>query len=114
MFYVARLNINNTLDSTFGNAGLMTYDAGEEGNSPNLELQSDGKILLLGNFLHPGFTNNDTLILRINPNGTLDTTFSNDGIVVIDYSNSENLGNLDIASDGKIILSGKLILPIAK
>jgi uncharacterized delta-60 repeat protein len=63
--------------------------------------QSDGKIILGGNFTtYSGSSTNTTRIVRLNPNGTQDTSFVTGG----GFNNQVNA--LQIQSDGKIIAIG--------
>lgn len=77
---LARLNSDGSLDTTFnpGTGAFGTLGVSITGNPDpfifQLALQSDGKILITGNFTNY----NGTIIYgiaRVNPNGTLDTTF---------------------------------------
>jgi uncharacterized delta-60 repeat protein len=77
---VQRLNSNGTLDTTFNRTGSVTI----AGSSTTLALQPDGKILIGGNTaVKQGKTYiNESLVARLNTNGTLDTTFGNNGLWV--------------------------------
>lgn len=75
---VARCNTNGTMDSSFGDNGLVHIDINDYGYSyaNDLKLQSDGKILIVGEASDDGFnTHNYGFIVRLNTNGTLDTSF---------------------------------------
>jgi uncharacterized delta-60 repeat protein len=74
--YLMKFNTNGILDNTFCNGGIDTLPAGLGSFKP--ALQSDSKILVAGNTW--ASTRKITLI-RINPNGSLDSSFDNDGIV---------------------------------
>jgi uncharacterized delta-60 repeat protein len=66
---IARLNANGTLDATFNpgtGADFEVYD---------IELQSNGQILIGGNFDHYNGATRSS-IARINSNGSLDTSFN--------------------------------------
>jgi len=67
---IARLNADGTLDTTFNPAAptSITIDS--------VAVQSDGKVLVAGQFAVLGGTNYNC-IGRLNADGTLDTTFSN-------------------------------------
>ena len=89
-----RLNADGTKDTSF-NIG-----AGFNGvNIHSIALQSDGKILVGGNFTNFNGTNQNNLI-RLNSSGSRDTTFNTgtgfDG----------NVLSIAIQSDGKIIAGG--------
>lgn len=71
---VARLNADGTLDTSFQNPGIDMGDLNESPGVLALALQSDGKILVGGSFpFSPSALGN---IVRLNSNGTLDTTWS--------------------------------------
>ncbi len=109
-FYVARFNIDTTLDTTFGTSGVSLIEFGTESSisSCRLKLQSDGKILVGGLISLATSVDRDIVLARLNPNGSLDTTFDSDGKVIISHSINftEEFGNIDIASDGKILVFG--------
>jgi uncharacterized delta-60 repeat protein len=95
------------LDPTFGNNGKITLDFLEEADeAKDIAIQTDGKILVAGtsnlNF------NIQFALVRYNEDGTLDNTFSEDGIVNVQFGSS-NLSSaecLAIQPDGKILLAG--------
>jgi uncharacterized delta-60 repeat protein len=91
--YLTRLNIDGSIDNTF-NIGT-----GPNGFINTILVQSNGKIILVGNFT----SFNGSLInriVRLNPDGTIDTTF-NSGI----GCNNE-IRSTSIQPDGKIIIGG--------
>ncbi|EEF57641.1 delta-60 repeat domain-containing protein [Pedosphaera parvula] len=67
--FIARLNQDGTADSTF-NTGT-----GPDEPVTCIALQSNGKILVAGTFTNFNGTERD-LLARLNPDGTLDTTFT--------------------------------------
>jgi len=89
-FFVARYNSNgNTLDGSFGNgAGFVVIDYGNAGARTadlaiSAALQSDGKIVILGD----GCASNDTpcyRLVRLQSNGALDSTFNGTGKLALD------------------------------
>jgi uncharacterized delta-60 repeat protein len=74
-FAVARLNSDGTADQSFGNGGLVTTAIGSEASS--VSVQSDGKIVAVSILRNVG----NQFLVRYNANGSLDSTFDNDGIV---------------------------------
>ncbi|TAE07120.1 MAG: choice-of-anchor D domain-containing protein, partial [Bacteroidetes bacterium] len=90
---IARLNTDGTLDTGF-NPGT-----GFDSNVLALSVQSDGKILVGGQFTTFNGTNH-TRIARLNINGGLDTSF-NPGT---GFNN--DVYDLPIQSDGKIVVGG--------
>ncbi len=94
---IVRLNADGTLDTTFS-TGTGT---GADSSVPTIAVQADGKILVGGYFAN---WNGATAgrIVRLNADGTLDTTFhtgtgANDGISTV-----------AVQADGRIILGGYL------
>lgn len=92
---IARINTDGSRDTSF----LTTNNSGTN-NVDVVALQADGKILCGGSFLN---FNNDYYyrgLVRLESNGTIDTTLDCGGR----YLN--NVHDIDIQSDGKIIISG--------
>ncbi|WP_264520664.1 T9SS type A sorting domain-containing protein [Flavobacterium sp. N1994] len=96
--YIVRLNVDGTIDSTF-NSGNIGLDSTAITVIKNITIQNDGKIILVGDFSsYNGVTRNH--IVRINTDGTLDSTFNpGTGTNGIIYSTT-------LQSDGKIIIVG--------
>jgi uncharacterized delta-60 repeat protein len=94
--YIARLNPDRTLDSSFN----------PEANGPvhTLALQPDGKILVGGAFKTLGGEARK-YIARLNPDGTLDTSF-NPGTAFIDVGTDNRVFALAVQADGKIVAGG--------
>ncbi len=92
---LARLNTSGTLDTSF-NVGT-----GPNGSVYDLKIQSDGKIIAVGNFTtYSGSSSSG--IVRINTNGTRDTTFN----IGTGFSGTPN--SIAIQSDGKLIAVGTM------
>ena len=72
----ARYLADGTLDTSFGNAGFASVICGVVGNANAIALQSDGKLVI------GGFSDNNGLIARINSNGTFDSNFGINGLVL--------------------------------
>jgi uncharacterized delta-60 repeat protein len=94
---LARLNPDGTLDTTF------STNVGTRFNSTvrSIAVQSDGKILVGGNF--SGFST--FAFLRLNSNGTLDDSFSVGQGFRLNGANG-TVFDIKIQSDGKIIVVG--------
>ena len=105
-FAIARYNTNGTLDTGFGTGGKVTINLGGSDLAEGLTIQSDGKILVTGT---AGINGGDVGLVRLNTDGTLDTTFGGgDGIVTTDYSGASDDRGYSVAvqSDGRIVVSG--------
>jgi len=68
-------------------------------------VQPDGKIVVSG---EAGFATSDFIAVRLNPNGSLDNTFSTNGWVSTDIGSntSDSASSLVLQSDEKIVLAG--------
>ena len=103
---VVRYNANGTLDTTFGTNGFVKtdYEAFNTGNK--IKVQPDGKIVVVG-YNNPSDTVYRQLIVRYNPDGTLDQTFSGDGFLQIDLPGNYSSGtDVALQADGKILTGG--------
>lgn len=113
-FGVARISSGGTMDNRFGNKGRKTigFDqgAGNEDQLSGLALQSDGKIVLGGLAQVTAEGDYDFAAVRLNTDGTLDTTFSADGKKTIPFNlggtNADLARTIAIQTDGKILLGG--------
>lgn len=83
-FKVLRYNTNGTLDTTFDGDGIMTTAVGSGYDvAYSIAIQTDGKIVVSGRAdSDPVFTTSFAIV-RYNTDGTLDTTFDSDGIVIV-------------------------------
>ncbi len=79
---IFRINTNGILDTTFGNNGWLNESLN---GLFMLLIQNDGKILLIGYNSNNNVTNQ--FLKRFNTNGTIDTTFGNNGNVFYDLTN---------------------------
>ena len=103
---IIRLNADGTLDTTFNSTGKLitpfgatTQTSQDYGNSATL--QSDGKILLAG------YNGNDFGVIRVNANGTIDTTFGTSGQALVSLLSGQDAAKkVMVQSDGKIVLAG--------
>lgn len=103
-----RLNTNGTLDTTFGTAGVSTFGLTGYDIPTDITIQSDGKILISGNNI-VDLTDNysDLSLFRINPDGTLDLDFSNDGKLTLNLGDEDRPSIIEIDASNKILLGGK-------
>lgn len=105
-FPVARFNPDGSLDSSFGNGGTVTIQFfNTPGNPLNasasaVTLQTDGEILVAGN------SAGDFALARLNPNGSLDTTFGGGGTVRTDLGGQDSASAIALETNGKIVAAG--------
>lgn len=102
---LARLNVNGGIDNDFSTDGKLLLDFGTSSEANALALQNNGKIIVAG-VANPGL-NADIAIASINPDGTPDYSFSNDGQFVISLNSFQDAANsIAIQPDGRIIVGG--------
>jgi len=103
-----RYNTDGGLDTSFGTAGITEKDWGAVSLNEEirgLALQPNGKIVGAGVAVG---ADDDFGVVRLNTDGTLDTTFDSDGFLNTDISgNNDEAEDLVIQSNGKILLAGK-------
>lgn len=95
------------LDLTFGIGGKVAVPLIHGvGVSQAMALQSDGKIILGGEFLGT-INRRDFYMIRCNSDGAIDSTFGSGGEVITDfYEIDEVITSLLVQPDGKIIAAG--------
>ena len=109
-FGVARVRgTDGVLDTTFSGDGLLTTDFSGGGDIANdVALQSDGKIVVIGQTSLSSDT--DVALSRYTTQGTLDTTFSGDGKQITELNGvgdiREKMSSVALQSDGKIVVAG--------
>ena len=106
-FTLARYKANGSLDPTFSGDGRLITDFGGDDKAYDVAVQQDGKIIAVGDTCSPVKDLCDLGMARYNPNGTLDTTFSKDGIVRTDIGEFDNgARGIALQPDGKIVVIG--------
>lgn len=112
-FALARYNSDHgSLDTTFDDDGMQTTDIFQDDASAYaISVQPDGFIVLGGYCYDSGNSETEFALVRYEPDGDLDVTFDEDGIVTT-YFGSVGYGNYDyvyamaLQSDGKIVAAG--------
>jgi len=101
-----RLNTNGTLDSSFGTGGVVNNTFGALGPVMAVAIQPDGKILAYASGFGGGSVG------RFNSDGSVDTTFGNDGFAVSKSLDSGPgvLSVMALQADGKILVTGAGLL----
>lgn len=90
------------LDDTFGNGGLVTFEAEFAQDSKIVKVTPAQKILV-------GFENFTGFSMhQYNQDGSLDNSFADNGLFSFNYGNfGSSLRDIDFQSDGRIILTGR-------
>jgi len=106
-YFIILYNNDGSLDATFGNNGIL-YVQGLSGNVYTIEdiaFQQNGKIVIGGTNGQNGYYN--FFAARYNIDGTLDNTFSVNGMVDTDFNTTSDWAStIEISADGKILLAG--------
>ena len=95
------------LDTSFGGDGKVTisFSAGDDVGS-GIAVQADDKIVVVGTSDN-GSGVSELAVARFNVNGSLDTTFSGDGMVTTSFSAGDDVGSgIALQSNGKIVVVG--------
>ncbi|WP_085318153.1 methyl-accepting chemotaxis protein [Derxia lacustris] len=106
-FVLARLNADGSLDSGFGSGGKRVLDVLEnlDERQPGIALQADGKILLAG-YGDGGQAAANSVVLRLNADGSLDSSFGDGGQVSFDWSWGDNCAaDVAVLADGRIVVA---------
>ena len=105
-YNIARFNADGTFDNTFATGtGTAPDRSGGSNQVRALAIQPDGKILVGGQF---GTFNGSTqrVLVRLNTNGSVDTSFNLSGDVNLDFI--PNVEDILVLPDGKIMVGGAL------
>jgi uncharacterized delta-60 repeat protein len=103
---IARYNADGNLDTSFGKNGIVITSIKKSNMANAMIVQKDGKIVVAGTFSDQPNVDNSSIVLRYNPDGTLDSFFGANGLVTT-YIKDRNYGNaLTIQSDEKIVVAG--------
>lgn len=104
-----------TWDRGFGRSGIvrtpvptgLPYNVNHIAH--DLVVQPDGKILVAGRYLEwsPSFPVGSFMLVRYNPNGTLDASFGEEGVSAVLPGVTEYVASIALQPDGKIIAAGK-------
>jgi uncharacterized delta-60 repeat protein len=117
-FALVRYNANGTLDTSFGAGGKVVTDFPESLSESVSHLipQADGKFIAAGSLYLGGSTpvnSSQLAFVRYNQNGSIDTTFENNGIRKIIFANNVvGFGGPAVQPDGKFIISVTYMFPV--
>ena len=103
-FLLVGLNDDGSLDNTFGQDFAYT-----NAEAYALALQSDGKIVVAGTSVGNFTYSTNFALARYNADGSLDTSFSDDGRATISFGNMDDYDQavaVAVQTDGKIVVAG--------
>lgn len=104
-FAVARYNSDGSLDTTFDGDGVWTNTlVGYRGALAwDVVVQPDGKLIVAGSGTLPG---TGFIAVRLNVDGSLDTSFASTGVSIIDMGLYGSAKCVALQPDGKVLLGG--------
>ena len=112
---VACYTVTGGLDTSFDGDGrlLRKLNANRSDAANAVALQADGRIVVAGlSWVDYSYssTNHDFFVMRLNANGSLDSTFSNVGFTNTTFGSGlrsyDDARNVVIQSDGRIVVTG--------
>jgi uncharacterized delta-60 repeat protein len=102
---VARFRRGGALDQTFGGNGRVRLDLGGQDFAFDVEVTSDGRIVVAGRRSTP--TRDRVFALRLRPRGRLDPNFGNGGVVLLDMGKRFQGANaVALTGSDRIVLAG--------
>lgn len=104
---VARWNADGSKDLNFGTNGEFTFDYdGDQDSINDLIIDSQQRIVLVGGVMS-STTGRDLLVMRLTPEGQVDTTFANNGLFVFDHLGfNEGASSIVEGRGGRLIIGG--------
>jgi len=103
-FGLARYLPGGAIDPSFDTDGKITTDFGGDDFISGVALQSDDRIVVVGETSTGGF---DFALARYLPGGGLDTDFDTDGKVTTDFGGAARASSVALQADGKILAAGE-------
>ncbi len=108
-FAVVRYNNDGSLDTTFGNGGHVTINTpGTNEQATSVTIQNDNKIVVAGFATIGG--DDDFVVARLNPNGSLDTTFNTSGVRTINFAGGAGNNDQAFAVTTQIVAGARKIV----
>ena len=103
-FALVRYNSNGSLDTSFNATGRVTTPIGGSAVGQSVAIQTDRKILVAGYALN---ASQDFALVRYRPDGSLDPSFGNAGLMTTAIGSSSDEGySMAIQPDAKIVVAG--------
>jgi uncharacterized delta-60 repeat protein len=106
-FAMARYNTDGSLDPSFDTDGKVNTDFGGTERANAITLQSGGKIVVAG---YRGNNDNDfrPVVARYNADGSLDSSFDQDGKLVLPFTHGSRGYALLSDQNGRILVAGEM------
>lgn len=105
--FIARFNTDGSIDKSFNTVGYTDYSVNNSAieGAYDIGMQSDGKILICGYSVISSASGYSytSFLMRLNTNGTFDTTFAINGVATQPNSRATTL---NVLNNGKILVAG--------
>ena len=105
---VVHLDVNGQIDTTYGDSGFADIDvpgASMDDEARGAAVQPDGKLIIGGST--SGVGGDAFTLVRLLPDGTLDSSFATNGVQRVNFSGNDDQANgLLLLNSGKILLYG--------
>lgn len=110
LFVTSAFGNTVTRDTSFSGDGYSVVPIVQNSNhwssGYSITIQPDGKIVIAGDVVRNN-QQREFALARINPDGTLDTSFGTNGMVVARLgNNADSVSKVRLQPDGKILLAG--------
>ncbi len=104
---VVRFSFDGEVDTTFGTDGLASIALTQPIIGLGMAIQDDGKILVTGTLQRPAVEGGSSLlVLRLNSDGSLDTTFGESGVTTLDVGFNATGFDIVVDDEGRSIVGG--------
>jgi uncharacterized delta-60 repeat protein len=101
-FAIARFDSDGSPDTSFSGDGKQTVGFGGIDFARAVAIDSEGRIVVAGF----GGVNNDMLVTRLKVDGSVDSSFGNNGVSGMDFGDIDAAEEMALQPDGKIVLAG--------
>lgn len=103
--YLTRYNVDGSLDTSFGNAGEANINLSECDFFSELVIDSTGRIIVVGADGYGSQTRSNFAVARFTPNGVLDTSFGDSGVITHHFGGYEMLFTAALQGDKVVTLA---------
>jgi uncharacterized delta-60 repeat protein len=107
-FALVRYNADGSFDTSFGGTGkIVIPDSDYSDYATSVAIQPNGKVVVAGGRFIINISY-DFAVVRLNPHGSLDTSFNGTGKVITSVGSAyEGASSVAIQADGKIVIAGE-------
>jgi uncharacterized delta-60 repeat protein len=111
---VARVLTTGAMDTTFGKNGVASLTINDESIAYSSAILSNGNILVVGQTTSYAGGWSKAFVLRLTPNGALDTTFGTKGVIQLNFGNgafpNDEAFDVKVQPDGKFLVAGDFMV----